>query len=412
MPKVLLVTTLYWASAARQAIALQQAGLTVEAVCRRGHALEATGAVTRFHRYRSLWPLDSLQAGILAAQPDFIVAADDDSVIRLHALSRRAAGQPALEALSTLIEHSLGSSARCALATRRGELMALAAAEGVRIPATQSVTHAAELERWLQQARFPAVIKGEGSCGGVGVAVVNTAAEARAAQARLSAVPSLLRAAKRWVVNNDVTLLERRRTLGGQPANLIAQDFVADSTPANRAVLCWQGEVLAGISVAAVETAGALGPVAIVRVIEHAEMAEAARRLVRRLGLSGHCAFDFMLQRGSDAAYLIEANPRVTPIAHLALGPGRNIPAALAAKLLGQPVDDAVAVTEQALIATFPTAWWQNPEHPQLQTVFHDVPWDRPQLIEACVDRLWQQTDWRQKLRTRRRRWPAANRVG
>ncbi len=58
MPKVLLVTTQYWASAARQAIALQQAGLTVEAVCRRGHALEATGAVTRFHRYRSLWPLD------------------------------------------------------------------------------------------------------------------------------------------------------------------------------------------------------------------------------------------------------------------------------------------------------------------------------------------------------------------
>lgn len=410
MPKILLVTTQFWASAARQAIAFHQAGLVVEAVCRSGHAMEHTGAVARFHPYRSLQPLDGLQASIDKAQPDFIVAGDDDAVIRLHELSQRAARRASTRAISALIEASMGSSAGCALATRRGELMDQARQAGVRIPATTRLDGTAELERWLATARYPAVIKGDGSFGGSGVAVVHSDDAARRAHAQIVAVPGWVRAFKRLLVDSDITLLERRRTQHARPACCIVQDYVPESRPAKRAVLCWQGEVLAGISVEAIETSGALGPVAIVRVIEHAEMDAAACTLVRRLGLTGYCAFDFMLQRGSEAAYLIEVNPRVTPIAHLALGPGRNLPAALAARLLGRAVDDTVAVTDNPIIATFPSAWWQNPEHPLLATAYHDVPLEHPRLIEACIDRLWQQTSWRQKFSRGsllRPRWPA-----
>ena len=45
-------------------------------------------------------------------------------------------------------------------------------------------------------------------------------------------------------------------------------------------------------------------------------MAETARQLIRRFGLSGFCGFDFILTDDGDA-HLLEINPRVTPTCHL-----------------------------------------------------------------------------------------------
>ena len=89
--------------------------------------------------------------------------------------------------------------------------------------------------------------------------------------------------------------------------------------PANRAVLCWHGEVLAGLSVEAVKTAHATGPATVVRILDNAEMAEATGHVVRCLGLSGFVGFDFILERTSGRAFLIEMNPRPTPICHFSL---------------------------------------------------------------------------------------------
>ena len=53
-----------------------------------------------------------------------------------------------------------------------------------------------------------------------------------------------------------------------------------------------------------------------VRVIDDPVIAEAARRLVRRFGLSGFCGFDFIVSDTGDAQ-LLELNPRLTPTSHL-----------------------------------------------------------------------------------------------
>ena len=57
--------------------------------------------------------------------------------------------------------------------------------------------------------------------------------------------------------------------------------------------------------------------------------------LVRKLGLSGFCGFDFLLEAGTRAAHLIEMNARTTPISHLPLAEGRNLVTALATRLDG-----------------------------------------------------------------------------
>ena len=65
--------------------------------------------------------------------------------------------------------------------------------------------------------------------------------------------------------------------------------------PANRAVLCWRGKVLAGITIEAIETEPAFGPTTLARIIDHAELAEVAEKIVDNQSLSGFFGFDFVI---------------------------------------------------------------------------------------------------------------------
>jgi hypothetical protein len=48
--------------------------------------------------------------------------------------------------------------------------------------------------------------------------------------------------------------------------------------------------------------------------------------------------FDFMIEAATGAAYLIEMNPRNTPICAVRLGPGRDLAEAPVARISGRPV--------------------------------------------------------------------------
>ena len=119
-----------------------------------------------------------------------------------------------------------------------------------------------------------------------------------------------------------------------------------------------------------------------------------SRRIVRRLGLSGFFGFDFMLETGTGNAYLIEVNPRSTQVGHLSLGAGHDLPAALYAALSGKTVQPSPKITENDTIALFPQEWIRDPESAFLQSAYHDVPWEEPELIRDCVSNRRKQSAW------------------
>ena len=96
-----------------------------------------------------------------------------------------------------------------------------------------------------------------------------------------------------------------------------------------------------------------------------------------------------MLDSHTGNAYLIEINPRATQVGHLALGSGRDLPAALYAALSGNPVQAAPKVTENDTITLFPQEWVRDPASPYLTSGYHDVPWEEPELLRACVGKRW-----------------------
>ncbi len=412
-PHILLTATLRWPIAARLAIAFAEMGCSVDAICPQQHPVTKTRAVRQRHPYSALKPLVALRAAIESSAPDLIVPCDDNAAIHLHRLYLLACetGAP-MEKLRVLIARSLGNPEACTLASARGQFMALAAEEGVRIPETTVVAAPSDLNAWRTRHKFPAVIKIDCTWGGQGVSIVRNHEEAQCVFGLMASRPSLMNAVARTLLDRDPTavlnaLQDARRTV-------TLQDFIS-GTPANRAVACWQGEVLAGISVQAIRTQHTTGPATVVRVIENPEMSDAVNRLVRRLGISGLWGIDFVLESATGAAYVIEMNPRATPICHLPLGAGHNLPAALYTQLTGIAPRALPTTIADDTIAMFPGEWQRDPTSGFLRSAYHDIPWEEPALMQECIGKPWSERGllarlWAQvRPKAPQPQWPTAS---
>ena len=90
-----------------------------------------------------------------------------------------------------------------------------------------------------------------------------------------------------------------------------------------------------------------------------------------------------MIDRVSGDTYLIEMNPRCTPVSHLRLGNGRDMIGAFTAQLSVRPYVAIPPVTDNNLIAYFPQAW--SGDRQLLNSSFHDIPQGEPELVEELL---------------------------
>ena len=354
--------------------------------------MNQTNAVSRTHAYQGLAPLRSICRAISTSNPDLVLPGDDLAVRHLHDVySRRELGSDQAAAFQPLLERSLGLPEYFQVTHSRAAFMELAREQGIRVPKTEVVETSEDVKNWVERAGLPCVLKADGTSGGEGVRVVRTAAEAHSALRRLQAPPLLARAIKRAAVDRDKTLIWPS-LLRHRPA-ISAQAFVAGHE-ATSTIVCWKGAVLASLHFEVLRKGHAAGHATVVRLLENAELSAAVERIVRRMGLSGFCGFDFMLEASTGNAYLIEINPRATQVGHLTLGAGRDLPAALYGAVTGRPSRVTPAVTENRTIALFPHEWARDPQSEFLRTGYHDVPWDTPELVHACIRRSRQQSSW------------------
>jgi hypothetical protein len=396
----LVATTFKWYPTARLAVALAKCGFQVEAVCPPSHPMFETSAVRERNHYSVFSPASSFAAAIAATKPDLVIPGDDITVQHLHRLyatELRKEGPQSF--ICEVLERSLGGPESFPVVFSRTAFLDAAREEGLRIPETAGLSSIEELREFIRRVGLPVAIKANGTSGGEGVSIAQTPEDAEREFLRLQAPPLLLRALKRTVVNQNATLLGP--ALRRKPFQMSAQKFIA-GTEATSAVACWKGEVLASLHFEVVNKLKATGHATVVRRIDNAEMEHAARTMMRRLKLSGLVGFDFMLESGTRNAYLIEINPRSTQVGHLALGPGRNIPAALFAAVTEEAADDTSSITEKETIALFPQEWLRDPASAYLRSAYHDVPWDEPDLIRECVRRRKKPAPWRVEKPTAR----------
>lgn len=389
-PKVLVATTSRWVTTARLAVAFCNAGCDVEVVSPPGHPVRKT-SVRRVHPYDGLAPLASFFDALEASQPNLIVPGDDLAARHLYDLHHREQVRDRSRRVREVIEYSLGPAENYPLMFARTALMELAGAEGVRVPQTCVIHSNSDLRSSIVELGFPIVLKADGTSGGDGVRVAQTFEEAERCLRKLQAPPLWARAAKRALLDRDRTLVWPSLFRRGFRVNAQAHIRGREATSA---VACWKGAVLADLHFEVLSKRASAGPATVLRVIENADMAAAAEKVVRRLNLSGVIGFDFMLKEGTAEAYLIEMNPRATQVGHLTLGSSRDIPAALYAAVTGSSIREAAKITEKDTIALFPHEWLRNPASAYLTTGYHDIPWEEPELIRACLRSRQKQIAW------------------
>jgi hypothetical protein len=405
-PTVLVATTSRWVTTARLAVALARAGFIVKAVCPSRHPLSKTTAADEIYSYSGVMPLASFADAISSANPDLVVPADDLATLHLHQLHSREKRCGADGArICALIERSLGNCESFSIVCARARFMQVAEEEEIRCPATEVITNERDLEGFVSRNGLPVVLKANATSGGEGVRVVRTIEDAKREFRALSAPPVLARVAKRAIFDRDNRLiwsaLMRRRPV------VNAQRFIAGREATNL-VACWQGEVLASLHFEVVHKTDAAGHATVLRLIDNSEMVSATEKTVRCLGLSGLHGFDFMLEANTGNAYLIEINPRTTQVAHLTLGPGRDLPAALYSAATNEVLHPSPSLTENDTVALFPQEWLRDPESSYLTSAYHDVPWSESELVRACLQtrrkqKAWYlQRDWSHALSTAR----------
>jgi hypothetical protein len=374
--KILISTTVGWTSTARHAAGFSRAGCTVEALAPKGSPLLASRYVSARHPYRSVFARPSLREAILRAKPDLIVGSDDRAVENLLGLYREA---PKDSFIAAVIERSLGTPERYAGMISRETFMRTARGLSIRTPDTVPVASADMLDDCLDIIGLPAVLKADGSWGGEGIAVVKSREEAHAAFRKLGYPPLRARSLARAVKRRDGHWLMAAAAPQRRAVSL--QRFIP-GRPAASAFACWKGEVVGAIYYDVLCADGAIGPPQVIRRVDCPEIAEATRRVARHFGLSGLHGMDFIRDEAG-RVHLLEINPRPTQGGTLPFGPGRDLPAALASCVSpGARPRPAIA---NDTVVFFAQEWLRDPESAYLKAGHHDVPWDDPVILRACL---------------------------
>jgi len=375
--KVLLVTSVMWATAARLAAAFADCGWRIDVLAPPGHAAGKSRHLGTFHPYQPWGPQFILQRVIETAEPDLIVPCDDRALRQLLALRAITA-----ETAGTLAR-SLGETRTYPILLSRSQSLEAGRALGIAVPLTIAVSNPQALEQAVAETGFPAAIKLDGSWGDDGIVIANDVAEARAAFRKLSHLASPLGKAVRALRRRDAGYWWDILQPG--PTGICVQRVIAGHN-ATCSVAAWNGDVVGALCADVVAARGSFGPPSVLRITDAPDMIDAACEIVAKFGLSGLHGLEFI--RGEDGSlYLTEITPYATQNAHLTLGPERDLIAALTRAATGNSRPARPTVTDRDLIALFPQEWLRDAQSPYLHQAYHDAPWEDTAVLDAIVAR-------------------------
>lgn len=316
-------------------------------------------------------------------QPELVVPCDEQVVALIQFLLRN----PHMTGLCRwphgareVLASSMGAPATFDALLHKNSTQLLARRVGVETPAGLAVANFAQARDEAKRIGYPVVLKSSFSWGGSGVKVCRSEYELASAVAGMIRKPdSGLKNSLRWLLSRDWYPTDRSMWL---------QACVA-GVPAMYTAVALNGRMLAGFAGMPVTTNGAAGPSTVVELAHNDEMETASRLMIEATGATGFLSFDFMLERGTGKAFLLECNPRPNQVSHLGPRVGVDLARALASALRvprRSGPKAALSATSSSIVALFPAEWQRAPAGAAISEHFHDVPWDEPELMKALAE--------------------------
>jgi hypothetical protein len=275
-----------------------------------------------------------------------------------------------------LLKSSLGTPQFFAATLLKHETLMVAHKLGLRAPAMTLVSSPETGLQFAEKVGYPVVLKKDFSWSGAGVSICQNRDEL------LSSLQNFLPRSVSPLKASIQQLLRRTWFPTGKVLSL--QQFILGRT-AMYPLVALDGEVLAGFAAVKELTCSETGPSSVIRIIDHAEMQNTAKALIKQFQFTGFASFDFLIEEKTGQAYLVECNPRPVPVCHLGALVGIDLGQSLWSRLRGETWNPPLKEPQEQLVALFPQEWKRDPSSPNLHQIYHDVPWDDPELLRAYV---------------------------
>jgi hypothetical protein len=335
-------------------------------------------------------------------RPLLVIPCDDPAVQLLQHLSvahegaRAPGGQrpiPVPPSVRETLLRSLGDPRSYPTRNSRTRARAAAAALGIATPAGAPVAHFQAADSFAQQHGYPVVLKREYRAPGSNVRVCTSASELRAAYADFATDHDegrgLLNRARylTWSVLSGFRLAGDLCRTPQEGPPLMIETFVAGRS-ASYALSAYSGRLLSGIaSIAERVYPEPTGRASVARFIDDKVMAEAARRMVARMGFSGFGGLDFIRDDATRKLWFSKFDPRPTPLTHLGHLAGGDLCAPLLAAASGTtPIPRRRA--NETTVALFPQDWMRDPDATDRGAEHLDIPEDDRRLLAALKARI------------------------
>jgi predicted ATP-grasp superfamily ATP-dependent carboligase len=377
-PVLLVATATQWFGTARIPRSLTRAGFEVFLLAPKDTLAENSRFIARTQHLPDNATLrqwvDAFADIVELTSPRLVLPCDDTAFRLLQTLALSPPGGMRPEShlqLAGLIADSMGDTRFYRTSVEKTLLPPAAEALGIRVPRYAVIDTAAAAQSFAATHGYPIVLKRDHSTAGEGVAIVESSAELAAAFERLARPdPSALAPAS----PSGAVLIQV----------LVEGDVHYENTAA------WNGRRIGGFAVHRLEYADDVkGPAAVIRCYRSDEIGDFSSRLVHGFGMTGLFATEYIVERTSGRAYLLEVNRRMTPGLHVGSRIGVDLCAALHAAMHGlAPTTRAdMDEGEEHLNVHFPQEWLRDPRSSYLRNHPVDMPWDEPELIKAMLAR-------------------------
>jgi glutathione synthase/RimK-type ligase-like ATP-grasp enzyme len=377
-----------WLSSARLPRALKSAGLEVVALCGSASPLRLTRHISsQIILDEATELVEQLERIVEDYSPIAVIPSDEQTVRHLHAIVTTGSGSLRL---LELLRRSLGDSHSYETVSSKWATAELARRLDILVPRQSLVRTVAEAIAFARDVGFPIILKREDTYGGMGCIVCRSEGQTWRAIARLRFGPLLHRR------------MRSRRTAGAWEVALHSREaFIVqryqEGPLAFSACVASNGRMISGLTVIAERVNPApTGASTVVRALERPDLLEISAKLIEATGCSGFIGFDFILDGKTDQPYLLEINPRVTPLCQVSGLLGTDLCAAFAESFAGIPARTPTRRTTDC-VAFFPDEWLRDPASAYFKTAYHDIPVDDESLIALAETRL--------RLRQRMSHW-------
>ena len=376
-PVLLVATATQWFGTARIPRSLTRAGFEVFLLAPKDTLAEKSRFIARTRHLPDNSTLrqwvDAFAEIVKETSPRLVLPCDDTAFRLLQTLALSPPGGMRPEAhlqLAGLIGDSLGDTRFYRTSVEKTLLPPAAEALGIRVPPYAIVDTIAAAQSFAAAHDYPVVLKRDHSTAGEGVAIVDS--------------PHQLAAAFERLARPDPSALAHPET-----GTVLIQALI-DGDVHYENIAAWNGRRIGGFAVHRLEYADDVkGPAAVVRCYRSNEICDFSSKLVRGFGMTGLFATEYIVERTSGDAYLLEVNRRMTPGLHVGSRIGVDLCVALHCAMQGVAPTTRVGLDEdeEHLNVHFPQEWLRDPRSDYLRNHPVDLPWDEPELIKAMLAR-------------------------